>query len=69
VAALLRGAAEGAGIALTALRANKLRSTLTILGVVIGVATVMAIASLVQGIRAQIFNAVEVAGPQVFYVL
>jgi putative ABC transport system permease protein len=69
VAALLRGAAEGAGIALTALRANKLRSTLTILGVVIGVATVMAIASLVQGIRAQIFNAVEVAGPQVFYVM
>jgi putative ABC transport system permease protein len=69
VTALLRGAAEGAGIALTALRSNKLRSTLTILGVVIGVATVMAIASLVQGIRAQIFNAVEVAGPQVFYVL
>ena len=69
MAALLRGAAEGAGIALTALRANKLRSTLTILGVVIGVATVMAIASLVQGIRAQIFNAVEVAGPQVFYVM
>jgi putative ABC transport system permease protein len=69
VAALLRGAAEGAGIALTALRANKLRSTLTILGVVIGVATVMAIASLVHGIRAQIFNAVEVAGPQVFYVM
>jgi putative ABC transport system permease protein len=69
VTALLRGAAEGAGIALTALRSNKLRSMLTILGVVIGVATVMAIASLVQGIRTQIFNAVEVAGPQVFYVL
>ena len=47
MAALLRGAAEGAGIALTALRSNKLRSMLTILGVVIGVATVMAIASLV----------------------
>ncbi|MGH7629430.1 MAG: ABC transporter permease [Gemmatimonadales bacterium] len=69
MAGLLRTAGEGAGIALNALRSNKLRSTLTILGVVIGVATVMAIASLVQGIRAQIFNAVEVAGPQVFYVL
>ncbi len=69
MAGLLRTAGEGVGIALDALRSNKLRSTLTILGVVIGVATVMAIASLVQGIRAQIFNAVEVAGPQVFYVL
>jgi putative ABC transport system permease protein len=69
VAGLLRTAGEGAGIALDSLRTNKLRSALTILGVVIGVATVMAIASLVQGIRAQIFNAIEVAGPQVFYVL
>ncbi len=69
MAGLLRTAGEGAGIALDALRSNKLRSALTILGVVIGVATVMAIASLVQGIRAQIFNAIEVAGPQVFYVL
>ncbi|MGH7517632.1 MAG: ABC transporter permease [Gemmatimonadales bacterium] len=69
MAGLLRSAGEGVGIALDALRSNKLRSALTILGVVIGVATVMVIASLVQGIRAQIFNAIEVAGPQVFYVL
>ena len=60
---------EGAGIALGAMRANKLRSALTILGVVIGVATVMTVASLVQGIRGQLLNAIEVAGPQVFYVL
>ncbi|HEX5387941.1 MAG TPA: ABC transporter permease [Gemmatimonadales bacterium] len=66
---MIRSAREGAGIALGALRANKLRSFLTILGVVIGVATVMTMASLVQGIRTQIFNAIEVAGPQVFYVL
>jgi putative ABC transport system permease protein len=51
------------------LRANKLRSGLTILGVVIGVTTVMAIASMVQGIRTQIFNAIETAGPSVFYVI
>ena len=44
-------------IALDAMRANKLRSALTILGVVIGVATVMTMASIVQGIRTQIFNA------------
>lgn len=60
---------EGVGIALSAMRANKLRSALTVLGVVIGVATVMAVASMVQGIRTQLFNAIEVAGPQVFYIL
>jgi putative ABC transport system permease protein len=60
---------EGVAIALGAVRANKLRSALTILGVVIGVATVMTVASMVQGIRSQIFNAIEVAGPQVFYIL
>jgi putative ABC transport system permease protein len=36
---------------------------------VIGVTTVMAVASLVQGIRRQIFNAIEVAGPTTFYVI
>jgi len=65
----IRNAGEGVGIAIGALRANKLRSGLTILGVVIGVTTVMAIASMVQGIRAQIFNAIETAGPSVFYVI
>src|SRR5919108_3316710 len=66
---LLRSVGEGAAIALDSIRANKLRSALTILGVVIGVATVMAVASLVQGIRRQIFNAIEVAGPTTFYVI
>ena len=66
---ILRGIGEGVAIALDAIRANKLRSALTILGVVIGVTTVMAVASLVQGIRRQIFNAIEVAGPTTFYVV
>ncbi len=65
----LRNVGEGAAIALDSIRANKLRSALTILGVVIGVTTVMAVASLVQGIRRQIFNAIEVAGPTTFYVI
>jgi putative ABC transport system permease protein len=60
---------EGLGIALDQLRANKLRSALTMLGVVIGVATVMAMASIVQGIRDQIINTIEVAGPTTFYVV
>ena len=55
--------ARASAIALDSMRANKLRSALTILGVVIGVTTVMAMASMVQGIRRQIFNAIEVAGP------
>ncbi len=65
----LRNLDEGVGIALEALRSNKLRSALTILGVVIGVTTVMAIASMVQGIRTQIFNAIDTAGPTAFYVM
>lgn len=60
---------EGARIALDQLRSNKLRSALTILGVVIGVTVVMAMASIVQGVRSQIFDAIEVAGPSTFYVM
>jgi putative ABC transport system permease protein len=66
---ILRNLDEGVGIALDALRANKLRSALTILGVVIGVSTVMAMASIVEGIRGQIFNAMNTAGPSAFYVM
>jgi putative ABC transport system permease protein len=65
----IRNVSEGVAIAFDSLRANKLRSGLTILGVVIGVTTVMAIASMVQGIRAQIFTAIETAGPSVFYIV
>ena len=60
---------EGWFIAVEQLRVNKLRSALTVLGVVIGVATVMAMASIVQGIRDQIINTIEVAGPTTFYVM
>jgi putative ABC transport system permease protein len=60
---------ENVGIAFSALRASRLRSGLTILGVVIGVATVMAMAAIVQGIRSQIVTTIEVAGPTTFYVL
>ena len=65
----LRNVDEGLWMALDALRTNKLRSALTILGVVIGVATVMAMASIVEGIRSQIFNAMNTAGPTAFYVV
>jgi len=60
---------EGWVIALDQLRANKLRSALTILGVVIGIATVMAMASIVAGFREQIVNTLEVVGPTTFRIL
>jgi putative ABC transport system permease protein len=60
---------EGAALAIDAIRVNKLRSALTILGIVIGVSTVMAMASIVEGLRAQIINTIEVAGPTTFYVM
>ncbi len=60
---------ENLAIALENLRANKLRSALTMLGVVIGVATVMTMASIVRGVREQILNTLEVAGPTTFYVM
>ena len=66
---ILRNLGEGVTIALDSLRSNKLRSGLTILGVVIGVSTVMAMASIVDGIRGQIFNAMNTAGPSAFYVM
>jgi putative ABC transport system permease protein len=66
---MIRNVGEGVAIAVDSIKANKLRSALTILGVVIGVTTVMTIASMVQGIRTQIFNAIETAGPTAFYVL
>ncbi len=60
---------ESLGIALDALRVSKLRSGLTILGVVIGVATVMTMATIVAGIRDQILNTISLAGPTTFYVM
>ncbi|MDQ6870375.1 MAG: ABC transporter permease, partial [Gemmatimonadota bacterium] len=56
-------------IAVDTLRANKLRSSLTILGVVIGVSTVMTMAAIVQGIQGQIVRTIEIAGPTTFYVV
>ncbi|HEY8483308.1 MAG TPA: ABC transporter permease [Longimicrobiales bacterium] len=59
---------EGALLALDQLRANKFRSALTILGVVVGVATVMAMSALIAGIRASIMEDIEAAGPRNFAV-
>ena len=60
---------ENVSLAFGALRVAKMRSALTILGVVIGVSCVMAMASIVRGIQDQILNTLEVAGPTTFYVM
>ncbi len=60
---------ENVGIAIDALRVSKLRAGLTILGVVIGVSTVMTMATIVKGIRDQILTTISVAGPTTFYVM
>ncbi|MCH7489276.1 MAG: ABC transporter permease, partial [Gemmatimonadetes bacterium] len=54
----LHSVVEGATLAVWAVGAQKLRSALTILGIVIGVATVMAMASIVDGLRSQIITTV-----------
>ncbi|HVZ77241.1 MAG TPA: ABC transporter permease [Gemmatimonadaceae bacterium] len=66
---LTTGLGENMALAFDALRVSKLRAALTILGVVIGVSTVMAMASLVRGIQEQIVNTIELAGPTTFYVM
>jgi putative ABC transport system permease protein len=60
---------ENIGVAITALLASKMRSFLTILGVVIGVATVVTMATIVRGIQNNILYQLEIAGPTTFYVM
>src|SRR5687768_12001881 len=60
---------ENVAVALDSLRQAKGRSALTVLGVVIGVATVMSMASIVRGVQRQIVHTIEIAGPTTFYVM
>jgi len=59
---------ESVGIALGALRANKLRSFLTLLGTIIGVTSVIFVVSIVQGLNAYVTDKLLQAGSNVFYV-
>jgi putative ABC transport system permease protein len=54
---------EGLLIAFEALRANKIRSSLTVLGVAVGVSVVVALAALITGIRSSVMEAFESGGP------
>ena len=59
---------EGFRIALSAIRANKIRASLTILGVAIGVAVVVTMSALITGIRSSVLEAFESSGPENFVV-
>lgn len=60
---------ENISSALDSIALAKGRSGLTVLGVVIGVSTVMAMATIVAGVRDQIVDTIEIAGPTTFYVI
>ena len=59
---------ETVTMALDTLRANKLRSGLTILGIVIGVMTVIVISSVINGLNSSVSNLVESLGTNVMWV-
>jgi putative ABC transport system permease protein len=61
-------ARESVSIALDALRTNKLRSFLTLLGVIIGVSSVISVMSLVQGLDQYVRGELVEAGSNVFTV-
>ncbi len=55
-------ALENVAVAIETIRANKLRSGLTILGIVVGVTTVIAVASIIDGLNAEIQGRIEKLG-------
>jgi putative ABC transport system permease protein len=65
----LYGLSEGVRIALDSIRSNRFRSSLTILGVAIGVIVVVVMAALITGIRSTVAEGIEAAGPRNVYVM
>ena len=59
---------EGIGIAFDAIRSNKVRAALTILGVAVGVFVVVTLSAAVHGINVSVAKDLESAGPTSFFV-
>lgn len=59
---------ENLWLALDTLRAHKFRSLLTVLGVLIGTTTVIAVASIIEGLDTQLVQAAEQFGTRVVWV-
>ncbi len=64
----LKNIQESFSIALHALRANKMRSFLTTLGIIIGVMTVIGMSTIVNGINATVTEQLSSIGANVFYI-
>ena len=64
----LRMSMEGVTIALDAMRANRVRAALTILGVAVGVFVVVLISAAVHGINVSVAKQFESAGPTTFFL-
>lgn len=59
---------DSVGMAFGSLRANKFRSFLTILGVMIGVSSVIAMASIINGLDGQMNNEIDSMGSNVIWI-
>ena len=59
---------EGVFIAFDAIRANKVRAGLTILGIAVGVFVVTAMSAAVHGINAGVEQSLAAAGPKTFFI-
>ena len=59
---------EGLGISWAAIRANKMRSVLTTLGIVIGIVTVTLMGTAIEGLNRAFLRSVSVIGADVLYV-
>ena len=59
---------EGMGIAFQAIRTNKLRSFLTVLGVIIGITSIMAIVSVIEGLNQSMKAQIASIGSDVLYI-
>jgi putative ABC transport system permease protein len=66
--ARLRMLGEGVAMAFVSLRANKLRSALTIVGVVVGVTTLVGMVALIQGLNASTSRQIRSLGSDVIYI-
>lgn len=67
--ARLSAVSEGVLIALDAVRANKVRAGLTILGIAVGVFVVVAIAAAIHGINQSVAKDFASTGPTTFFVM
>ena len=59
---------ESLSMALTSLRSNKLRTFLTLLGVIIGVLTIIAVVSVIQGLNSYVYTKMSFYGANDFAV-